>query len=186
MGQTSLRSCRTRPAVSPRKARRQRMIDTTDILESLTGVVERARGESRRLISVTAEVDVGDPAAAVFASRLAGDRWFAWEQPDRHGFALAGLGSAHEAVSRGEGRFRDLIAECATITRGRVADEPEDLPAGAGPVWTGGFAFSGDGARAPHWSSFPPALLVLPELSLLRTGGRCWLTVSAGGGAPAG
>ncbi len=63
--------------------------------------------------------------------------------------------------------------------RDRIADEPDQLPAGAGPVWTGGFAFAADGAGAPHWSSFPPALLVLPELSLLRRGGRTWLTLSA-------
>jgi isochorismate synthase len=155
------------------------MIDTAGILESLTGLLERAGDRPRRLVSVTAEVDVADPAAAVFASRRADDRWFVTEQPDRDGFALAGVGSAHEAVSRGQDRFRDLISECAAIARRRMADEPEGLPAGAGPVWTGGFAFASDGAAAGHWSSFPPALLVLPELSLLRTAGRCWLTVSA-------
>ncbi len=116
---------------------------------------------------------------------MAGDRWFCWEQPDRDGFALAALGSAHEAVSRGPDRFIDLVRECSAITRGRAAVEPEDLPAGAGPVWTGGFAFAPDGGAAPHWSSFPPALLVLPELSLLRSGDRTWLTLSAVAGAGA-
>ena len=34
--------------------------------------------------------------------------------------------------------------------RGRLADEPEGLPAGAGPVWAGGFAFAPDGgSRRP-------------------------------------
>jgi salicylate biosynthesis isochorismate synthase len=144
---------------------------------------QAASGRRRTLVSATAPVELGDPSAAVFASRLAADRWFAWEQPDRDGFALAGLGSVHEAVSRGHGRFDDLVSECAAITRGRVADEPQDLPAGAGPVWVGGFAFAADGATAPHWSSFPPALLVLPELSLLRASGSCWLTLSAVAGA---
>ncbi|MQA73507.1 MAG: isochorismate synthase, partial [Solirubrobacterales bacterium] len=159
------------------------MLDTTGILGSLEGLLARAEGGSRRLVSVTAETELADPAAAAFASRLAGDRWFTWEQPDRDGFALAGLGAAHEAVSRGDGRFADLTSECAVIARGRIADEPDGLPAGAGPVWTGGFAFAGDGASAAHWSSFPPALLVLPELSLLRVSGRCWLTLSAVAGA---
>ena len=79
-------------------------------------------------MSVTAEVDVADPAAAVFASRLADDRWFCWEQPDRDGFALAALGSAHEAISRGSGRFDDVAREAARVMRGRLADEPEGLP----------------------------------------------------------
>ena len=69
---------------------------------------QAASGRRRTLVSATAPVEVGDPSAAVFASRLAADRWFAWEQPDRDGFALAGLGSVHEAVSRGNGRFDDL------------------------------------------------------------------------------
>jgi isochorismate synthase len=130
-------------------------------------------------VSVTAPVEVADPSAAVFASRLAGDRWFCWEQPDRDGFALAGLGSAHEAVSRGQGRFTDLARECSEVTRARIADEPGDLPLGAGPVWMGGFAFDPEGGRESPWSSFPPALLALPEVSLVRHDGRSWLTVAA-------
>jgi isochorismate synthase len=160
------------------------MIDAATLLDPLSGLVERAGG-GRRLVSVTASVEVDDPSAAAFASRLAGDRWFCWEEPDRDGFALAGLGTAHEAVSRGGGRFADLVAECAAITRGRLAAEPDALPAGAGPVWTGGFAFAPEGAATPPWSSFPPALLVLPELTLLRDGGETWLTLNAVVGAGA-
>jgi isochorismate synthase len=151
------------------------VLDTvTDALESL---LERSDG--RRLVSVTVEVELEDPSAAVFASRRAGDRWFCWEQPDRDGFALATLGAAAEVVSRGPGRFAEVAARCAELVRERAAVEPEDLPAGAGPVWVGGFAFADDGAAAPQWSSFPPALLVLPELALLRRGGRTLLTACA-------
>ncbi|MGH2952039.1 MAG: isochorismate synthase, partial [Solirubrobacterales bacterium] len=85
----------------------------------------------------------------------------------------------HEAVSRGHRRFDDLGAECAAVARGRLSDGPDDLPAGAGPVWVGGFAFDPDGGRDSQWSSFPPALLVLPELSLLRAGRATHLTLSA-------
>jgi salicylate biosynthesis isochorismate synthase/menaquinone-specific isochorismate synthase len=154
------------------------MIETATALGSLEALIARAPAR-RSLLSVTVEVEVADPCAIVFGSRMASDRWFCWEQPDRDGFALAALGSTHEAVSRGPGRFADLVAETARVTRGRIADEPEELPAGAGPVWAGGFAFADRGARAPHWSSFPPALLVLPELALLRAGGRTWLTLTA-------
>jgi isochorismate synthase len=154
------------------------MIDVAGALESLAALLERA-GEERRLVSTTVEVEVEDPCAAVFASRLATDRWFCWEQPDRDGFALAAVGSAHEVISRGPSRFSELAADCATLVNRRLVDEPEGLPAGAGPVWAGGFAFAAEGSRAGHWSSFPPALLVLPELSLLRAGGRTWLTLNA-------
>ena len=69
-------------------------------------------------MSATVEVESADPAALAFASRLAGDRWFCWEEPDR-GFALAGVGSAAEVVSRGAGRFADVAADCA-----RTLSEP--------------------------------------------------------------
>jgi isochorismate synthase len=147
------------------------------VIASLDSLLERV-GERPRLASVTVEVDVADPSAAVFGSRLASDRWFCWEQPDRDGFALAALGSAHEAVSRGPRRFDDLAAECADLVRDRVAEEPIELPAGSGPVWVGGFAFDPVGCRVGEWSSFPPALMVLPELALVRHQGRVLLTAS--------
>ena len=150
-------------------------------LEGLEGLLEGA--QDRRLVSVTLEAEIADPAAAVFAARLASDRWFCWEQPDRDGFALAGLGSVAEVVSRGYGRFEDVARDCAELARGRVADEPDALPAGAGPVWVGGFAFAPEGGASAPWSSLPPALMVMPEISIRRSGGRTLLTVNALGGA---
>jgi salicylate biosynthesis isochorismate synthase/menaquinone-specific isochorismate synthase len=114
----------------------------------------------------------------VFASRLASDGWFCWEQPDR-GFALAGLGAAHRSVSRGDGRFAEVGAECLGVGGDAIVDAPAGLPAGAGPVWAGGFAFEPDGGGSPIWSSLPPGALTLPELSLCRTGGEGFLTVNA-------
>ncbi len=154
------------------------MIEATAALDSLEALLAEAGGR-RRLVSVTVPVELSDPSAAVFASRLAGDRWFCWEQPDRDGFALAALGSAHEVVSRGPERFRDLVVACAEAARGRLSREPDGLPAGAGPVWVGGLAFAPDGGRAPQWSSFPPALMVMPELALHRAAGRTHLTLCA-------
>jgi isochorismate synthase len=136
-------------------------------------------GERRRLVSVTVPAEVDDPSAAVFGGRMASDRWFCWEEPEAEGFALAGLGSAHEVVSRGPDRFADVAAACAELGRDRLADEPDGLPAGAGPVWLGGFAFAPEGAREPQWSTFPPALMVLPELTLRRREGRTLLTLAA-------
>jgi salicylate biosynthesis isochorismate synthase/menaquinone-specific isochorismate synthase len=151
---------------------------TSGLLDRLREGAERATGRRRRtLVSATAAVEGFDPAAAVFASRLADDRWFCWEQPDR-GFALATLGIAHEATSRGSRRFTDVAEDCLRLGADAFLGEPAGLPAGAGPVWSGGFAFDAEGAASPEWSSFAPASLTLPELSLCRDGERVFLTAN--------
>ncbi|MEZ5062571.1 MAG: isochorismate synthase [Solirubrobacterales bacterium] len=144
-----------------------------ELLDRVGRLAEHARetGE-RRLITVTREIDPVDPTAVAFASRRADDRWFCWEEPDRDGLAIAGIGSAHEVVSRGDGRSADLIADTTAIMLRRLADEPENMPTGAGPLWSGGMAFSAHSASAGPWSSLPPALLVLPELLIARSEGR--------------
>jgi isochorismate synthase len=154
------------------------VIEAAEALASIESLLAEA-GEGRRLVSATVPIELADPSAAVFGSRRADDRWFCWEQPDRDGFALAALGSAHEVTSRGADRFDDVVAACAAIIRGRLAEEPSGLSAGAGPVWVGGFAFAPDGAREPQWASFPPALMVMPELVLHRVAGQTHLTVCA-------
>jgi salicylate biosynthesis isochorismate synthase/menaquinone-specific isochorismate synthase len=146
-------------------------------LDALSERLEDAAARGRRTaVSVTVPVDGIDPCAAIFASRLASDRWFCWEQPDRD-FALAALGVAHEASSRGPDRFGDVAREC--LAGERIVDEPANLPAGAGAVWVGGFAFDPYGGGTSAWSSLSPASLVLPELSLCRSGERAFLTVNA-------
>jgi salicylate biosynthesis isochorismate synthase/menaquinone-specific isochorismate synthase len=153
-------------------------VRTSELLARLREGAERAAKRGRRaLASVTVSVEGIDPCAAVFASRLASDRWFCWEQPDRE-FALAALGVAHEVRSRGASRFEDVAGECLRLGEGAVVDEPAGLPAGAGPVWTGGFAFEPEGAGSPTWSSFAPASMCLPEISLCRRGEDVFLTVN--------
>jgi isochorismate synthase len=152
---------------------------TESVLSSLRELIGLAAGRDRRtMVSATVPLDGVDPCAVAFSSRLASDRWFCWEQPDR-GFALAALGTAHEATSRGEARFGQVAAECRAVGRDALVEEPRGLPAGAGPVWTGGFAFDPEGAATPAWSSLPPALLTLPELSICGGGGEGFLTVNA-------
>jgi salicylate biosynthesis isochorismate synthase/menaquinone-specific isochorismate synthase len=152
---------------------------TDRLLTGLGDAIGRATARRRRtLVSVTVPVEGIDPCAAVFASRLASDSWFCWEQPDRE-FALAALGVAHRASSRGGARFTDVASECLGIGGEAIVDEPSVLPAGAGPVWAGGFAFDPGGGSSPIWSSLPPAALTLPELSLCRSGENAFLTVNA-------
>jgi isochorismate synthase len=150
---------------------------TESLLGGLSETLERASGRGRRTrISVTRRVEGIDPCAVVFASRLASDRWFCWDEPDRE-FSLAALGVAHEATSRGPRRFRDVASEC--LGGEAVVDEPRGLPAGAGGVWVGGFAFDPEGGGSSTWASLPPASLVLPELSLCRSGEETFLSVNA-------
>jgi isochorismate synthase len=144
---------------------------------SLRPTVERALSRGKKtFVSVTRPVEGVDPCATVFASRLASERWFCWEQPDR-GFALAALGVAHEVTSRGPDRFRDVAREC--LGGETIFDEPPGLPAGAGAVWTGGFAFDSQGGDSSPWSSLAPASLALPELSICRSSDETFLTVNA-------
>ena len=155
---------------------------TDTLLADLGAGLERAASrDDRTLVSATAMVEGVDPAATVFASRRAADRWFCWEQPDRD-FALAGLGNTLEVVSRGPGRFAEVAADCIAAGRDRIASGEGEIPAGVGPVWMGGFAFGDEGGASPTWSSFEPAQMLMPELSICRDGERTYLTVIALGG----
>lgn len=155
-------------------------VDTEELIENLEDAVrEAASGDGRTLASATVAVDPGiDPSAIAFGSRRAGDRWFCWEQPDRDGFALAGIGTALEVVSRGGDRFEDVAERCAETLRRRVATEPPELPAGAGAVWTAGFAFDPEGGSESTWSSLPPALAAMPELTFFRAGEQAFATAA--------
>jgi isochorismate synthase len=152
---------------------------TQTLLSGLEAALSRADTDRpTQLVSATVEVDPDvNPAAIAAGSRLAADRWFCWEQPDR-GFALAGLGSAIQVVSRGEDRFSDLAERCARATHDRVADEPDGLPAGAGPLWATGFAFASRGGSDPLWSSLPPALATMPEIAIARGPDGAFLTAT--------
>jgi salicylate biosynthesis isochorismate synthase/menaquinone-specific isochorismate synthase len=123
-------------------------------------------------------VDLADPSATIFASRLASDRWFCWEQPDRD-FALAGMGVAREASGRGARRFEQVARTASETGREAVVEGVLGVPAGAGPVWLGGFAFDPEGGDSATWSSFEPGSLFLPEVSICRSGGESFLTVNA-------
>lgn len=158
----------------------QAAVDSELLLDGLAEAIAEVRDAgTRRLASATVAVDPSlDPSALAFGSRRADDRWFCWEQPDRDGFALAGVGTAHEVVSRGPDRFSDVARRCAEALHDRAAAEPPELPAGAGPIWTAGFSFDPEGGGEPKWASLPPALLVMPELSLVRSGERAFLTAA--------
>jgi isochorismate synthase len=139
-----------------------------------------ARAASRRrpvVASISVDLDPGtDVAACVFASRAAEERYFVWEQPDREGFAIGALGSAVTIdAAPGTDRFGSASMQASEVMRDAVIEADLSLPA-AGPLWVGGFAFAADGGRTSEWASYPPVLLVVPELTLVRHGGEVTAT----------
>src|SRR4029079_12800208 len=81
--------------------------------------------------------------------------------------------------SRGAKRFAEVAEESLRVGGAAVVEEPRGLPAGAGAVWLGGFAFDAEGGSTPTGSSLAPASMVLPEVSICRSEGRAYLTVNA-------
>jgi isochorismate synthase len=146
------------------------------------------RGRVRALASVTVAIDPAlDLSAAVLAARRPDDRFFCFEQPERDGFVLAGLGQAALIEARGPDRFREVAAAARELGRRAHLDDLGGAPAASGPVFVGGFAFADDGGGSPEWSQLAPASLVLPEVSLARHRGEARLTLSVavdGGEAP--
>ena len=111
------------------------------------------------------------------ASRAAGEPWFAFEQPERRGAALAALGAATELTAEGTERFTELATQWRSlVARGRL-DPPASAP-GSGPVALGGLAFDGQGATTGPWAMFGPSSLTVPAVSLARAGDETWLSVN--------
>ena len=154
---------------------------TTAAGACVADALARAANHGRPVVaSVTVELEPGtDVTRCVFASRGAEERYFVWEQPERDRFAIGALGSAATIdATRGDDRFSSAAEQAGELMRHAVIDADLSLPA-AGPLWVGGFAFEPDGGRTLEWASFPPSLLVLPELTLVRRGERVTATVLA-------
>ncbi|HUA73122.1 MAG TPA: isochorismate synthase [Solirubrobacteraceae bacterium] len=142
--------------------------------ERLAGRLARAVKRARRsgeptlaTISLALGAEV-DPTAVACASRRPGEPWFAFEQPDRGGAALVGLGEAIELSGSGEQRFREATERWRKLSAHAVG--PSSDGDDAGLVALGGFAFAPDGGAAPHWQGYAPASLVVPEVALRRRG----------------
>lgn len=108
-----------------------------------------------------------DPSAVVCASRRPGEPWFCFEQPDRGGAALAGLGQVVCLEDSGPDRFSTVADRWRSLSARAVADSLGE-PGGGGPVAVGGFALAPDGGASPAWSGFEPASLVVPEIAIAR------------------
>jgi isochorismate synthase len=143
--------------------------DRDRLARRLSLAVRRARragDQTLATISLALDPEV-DPSAVACASRRPGEHWFAFEQPDRGGAALAGLGRALTIQARGPERFATVAERWRRLSGAAVSDPVGDA-SGAGPVAVGGFAFAPDGGASPHWEGFEPASLTVPEVTILR------------------
>jgi hypothetical protein len=108
-----------------------------------------------------------DPSAVVCASRRQDEPWFAFEQPDRGGVALAALGEAARLSGAGRERFATVADRWRRLAATAVGD-PMDDPDRSGPVAVGGFAFAQEGGGSPAWEGFEPASMIVPEVAIRR------------------
>jgi salicylate biosynthesis isochorismate synthase/menaquinone-specific isochorismate synthase len=139
--------------------------------------VQRARRRGEALASITVALQDVDPTALIAAARRPGEPWFALEQPDADGFALAATGCARAIEASGPRRFAEVARTWRDLAANAAAD-PVDGPRGSGPVALGGFAFAPDGGRSADWEGFAPASLHVPELAIARHGGEARLTLT--------
>jgi isochorismate synthase len=150
------------------------------LLSRCERAVRRARRSGREVLlahTVRVGADV-DPSAVAFATRVDGQPWSCFEQPERDGAALATVGCVRRLEAHGPRRFAEVAAAWRELAAAAEADAP-DGPRGAGLVAAGGFAFAPDGGAAPHWDGFAPASLTVPELALARRGRDVRVTVAA-------
>ena len=131
------------------------------------------------LVSVTARTArYPDPVAAAVASRGAQEPWFALEQPDRDGLAIAGLGCVQVIEADGPDRFTGVSQRWQEL-RADAEIDALDGPPGSGLAAFGGFAFAEEGGASPEWRGYAPGSMIVPEVSLVRQSDATWLTVNA-------
>jgi isochorismate synthase len=127
----------------------------------------RRSGEPTLATSTVKLPGTVDPSAVVCASRREGESWFAFEQPDRGGAALAALGETVCLSGAGDERFASVADRWRELAARAVGD-PLDDPDRSGPVAVGGFAFAPQGGGTPAWEGFDPASLIVPEVAIRR------------------
>ena len=112
-----------------------------------------------------------DPLA-VFAASDAHQRVY-WTGPDSD-LEFCALGGAFDAnAAAGADRFASA-AEAMSYLDVTVTG---DIGHPTGPLLVGGFSFSADPPEAGSaWEAYGTGQLILPEVLLVRTGGRTWLT----------
>ncbi|HEY2652459.1 MAG TPA: isochorismate synthase [Solirubrobacteraceae bacterium] len=147
--------------------------------QRFAAALRRARSAGTSIIvSSTTTLPGGvDPSQVVVASRRPGEHWFCLEEPDRDHWALAALGCTRALETTGAARFTELARRWRSLVSA-AHDDGTDGPPGSGLVALGGFAFAPDGGTSVAWDGFAPASMVVPEVSLARSGERAALTLN--------
>lgn len=109
----------------------------------------------------TDPLDLARAGAAAFGSAMF------FGSPE--GRAVGTLGIASQVTAAGASRFE------------RLTDAAEQLPPSA--VALVAFAFDPDGPTGDDWDGFPAALLVMPQIAVVREAGRSRLTIAVPPGA---
>jgi salicylate biosynthesis isochorismate synthase/menaquinone-specific isochorismate synthase len=121
-----------------------------------------------------------DPVAIAWASRQGLETLTTFEQPDRDGFALAGLGQVRALPCADPDRFGIAASVWRHLaSTAEIAGAGVDDPA-SGLVALGGLAFAAGGGITPAWDNLGHGSLVVPEVSLRRARGRSTVTLIAG------
>ncbi len=128
---------------------------------TLTEIDEALRTDSGRLRVASVDVDL-DPLDLV----RAGSEAFGWAGffASPTGRSIGALGTAATFVASGSGRLQAIDAEIA------------GLPDGISLLT--GFSFDEEGPAGVDWEGFASATAVIPEVSVVRVGGRSSLTVA--------
>ena len=122
---------------------------------------------------VAYRVEVAWGRVRALCERQAPERFF-WERPNEER-TIAAFGVAHAIECEGGDRFVQSAARARELFASvHVAGAP--APESAGPLLVGGFGFADTPAEGALWSGFPAARLVLPELTVSRSGDRAWCT----------
>ena len=133
---------------------------------SLSDLARRLRGAHGSLRSASVEVPHLDPLDVVRAGATAFGRAVFYSSPDGH--SIGALGTAWMRFAGGADRFRRIDGSLA------------NLPAGTPALL--GFSFKPEGPTDERWEGFPPAALVVPEITVTRRRGRSILTLSVAPG----
>lgn len=150
-------------------------IDQGRLLELVqVGHARAVRQQRPILVSHTERIASTDLLPLFMGGRTLGEDAFFWEQPSE-GFALVGVGSAHQIESSGIDRFAKTAQAWHAILEHAVIDGMDTLP-GSGPTLLGGFAFDPQRPSTATWRGFPDASLSLPRLQLSVCAGAASLT----------
>lgn len=111
----------------------------------------------------------------VFASSTAYHRSY-WCVPDSD-IEITAIGAARSLRARArKRRFNEIQAGLRELD---ISIEGEDGPACTGVILVGGFAFSNEEpGHCPAWDAFGAGELTVPELLVVRQGGRAWVTTN--------